>query len=147
MQAVVRDLNRVYRETPALWARDLDPGGFEWIDANDAGGNTFSFLRWDDQGGALACIVNFSAIPHHGYRIGLPFAGRWDEVLNTDADVYCGSGVGNFGAVEATDEAVARAAGVGDGAGPSARHGLAALDASLSPSLLRVRGNGPVLRP
>jgi 1,4-alpha-glucan branching enzyme len=104
VQAAVRDLNRVYRETPALWARDHDPGGFEWIDANDAGGNTFSFLRWDHHGGALVCIANFSSVPHHGYRIGLPFAGRWDEVLNTDADVYSGSGVGNFGAVEAGGE-------------------------------------------
>ncbi|HTY71414.1 MAG TPA: 1,4-alpha-glucan branching protein GlgB [Actinomycetes bacterium] len=104
MQAVVRDLNRVYRQTPALWARDHEPGGFEWIDANDAGGNTFSFLRWDHHGGALACVSNFAALPHHGYRLGLPFAGRWEEVLNTDADVYCGSGVGNLGAVEATQE-------------------------------------------
>jgi 1,4-alpha-glucan branching enzyme len=104
VQAAVRDLNRVYRETPALWARDHDAGGFEWIDANDAGGNTFSFLRWDHHGGALVCIANFSSVPHFGYRIGLPFGGRWDEVLNTDADVYAGSGVGNFGAVEAGEE-------------------------------------------
>jgi 1,4-alpha-glucan branching enzyme len=104
IQATVRDLNRIYKETPALWARDHDPGGFEWIDANDAGGNTFSFLRWDNEGGVIACIANFAATPHHGYRVGLPFAGRWDEVLNTDAEVYSGSGVGNFGAVEASDE-------------------------------------------
>jgi 1,4-alpha-glucan branching enzyme len=103
IQAVVRDLNRVYRETPALWARDHDPGGFEWIDANDAGGNTLSFLRWDHQGGVLACVANFASLPHHGYRLGLPFAGRWDEVLNTDADAYAGSGVGNLGSVEASD--------------------------------------------
>ena len=52
----------------------------------------------------LACVSNFSAVPHDGYRIGLPFAGRWDEVLNTDAEIYSGSGVGNLGAVEANNE-------------------------------------------
>jgi 1,4-alpha-glucan branching enzyme len=103
IQAVVRDLNRVYRETPALWARDHDPGGFEWIDANDASGNTLSFLRWDHHGGVLACIANFAALPHFGYRLGLPFAGRWEEVLNTDAETYAGSGVGNLGSVQATE--------------------------------------------
>ncbi len=100
----MRDLNRIYRETPALWARDLDPGGFEWIDANDAAGNTLSFIRWDDDGGALVCVANFSAMPHENYRIGLPSTGRWDEVLNTDADAYCGSGVGNLGSVLAVEE-------------------------------------------
>ncbi|HYN75855.1 MAG TPA: alpha amylase C-terminal domain-containing protein, partial [Candidatus Limnocylindria bacterium] len=100
----MRDLNRVYRETPAMWARDLDPGGFEWIDANDAAGNTLSFIRWDDDGGALVCVANFSAMPHENFRIGLPSTGRWDEVLNTDADAYCGSGVGNLGSVLAVEE-------------------------------------------
>ena len=109
----MRDLNRVYRETPALWARDLEPRGFEWIDANDAAGNTFSFLRWDDHGGALVCISNFSSVPHEGYRLGLPFGGRWDEVLNTDADVYSGSGVGNFGCRRGRRRGLARSARVG----------------------------------
>ena len=52
----------------------------------------------------MACVANFSPVPHENYRLGLPFAGTWDEVLNTDADVYFGSGVGNFGAVEAADQ-------------------------------------------
>ena len=64
----------------------------------------FSFLRYGDDGSVLACIANFAAVPHEGYRIGLPHAGRWDEVLNTDADLYVGSGVGNFGGVEAGAE-------------------------------------------
>ena len=104
VQSAVRDLNRVYSATPALWARDSDPGGFSWIDANDAGNNVFSFLRWGPDGSALACVANFSAVPHEGYRLGLPYGGRWDEVLNTDADLYCGSGVGNLGGVEAGPE-------------------------------------------
>ena len=97
----VCDLNSVYRATPALWQRDDDPGGFEWIDAGDAAGNIFTWLRWDNAGRPLACAVNFSPTPHEGYRIGLPLLGRWTEILNTDADVYGGSGVGNLGGVTA----------------------------------------------
>ncbi len=104
VQTLVHDMNRAYSGARALWTRDTDPGGFEWIDANDAGNNVFSFLRWGDDGSALACIANFAAVPHEGYRVGLPSAGRWDEVLNTDADLYEGSGVGNFGSVEAQPE-------------------------------------------
>ena len=104
VQTLVHDLNRVYADSRALWSRDSDPGGFGWIDANDAGNNVFSFLRYGDDGSVLACIANFAAVPHEGYRIGLPHAGRWDEVLNTDADLYVGSGVGNFGGVEAGTE-------------------------------------------
>jgi 1,4-alpha-glucan branching enzyme len=101
---LISDLNRLYRETDALWSLDSVPAGFRWIDANDAAGNAYSFLRFGADGSALACIANFASVPHEGYRLGLPFAGRWDEVLNTDADVYFGSGVGNFGAVEAVPE-------------------------------------------
>jgi 1,4-alpha-glucan branching enzyme len=101
---LISDLNRLYRDTGALWSLDTVPDGFRWIDANDAAGNVYSFLRFGTDGSALACVANFSAVPHEGYRLGLPFAGRWDEVLNTDADVYFGSGVGNFGAVEAVPE-------------------------------------------
>jgi len=101
---LIKDLNGIYRATPALWSRDTTEDGFHWIDANDASGNVYSFLRFGDDGSVLACIANFSAVPHEGYRLGLPFAGRWDEVLNTDAEVYFGSGVGNFGGVDATEE-------------------------------------------
>ena len=100
----VRDLNRVYKETPALWQRDHDPAGFEWINADDSANNVFSFLRWghDAAGGSvIACIANFAAVPHDGYRVPLPFAGQWDEVLNTDSELYSGSGVGNLGSVQA----------------------------------------------
>ncbi|MCW2530404.1 MAG: glgB [Pseudonocardiales bacterium] len=104
VQQVVRDLNRVYRETPALYSLDTNPAGFHWIDANDAAGNVFSFVRFGSDGSALACIANFSAAPHENYRIGLPRPGRWDEVLNTDADTYGGSGIGNLGGVDATED-------------------------------------------
>jgi 1,4-alpha-glucan branching enzyme len=101
---LVSDLNRVYKDTPALWSQDSDPAGFHWIDANDASGNVYSFVRFGSDGSMLACIANFSSVPHEGYRVGLPKAGRWDEVVNTDAGVYFGSDVGNFGGVDAVDE-------------------------------------------
>jgi 1,4-alpha-glucan branching enzyme len=101
---VVRDLNRVYRGSPALWERDAEPDGFQWIDANDAGRNTFSFLRRGTPGTPdLAVVANFSAVPHEGFRLGLPHTGEWEEVLNTDAEAYTGSGVGNLGSVVAVD--------------------------------------------
>ena len=65
----------------------------------------YSFLRFGADGSMLACVANFAAVPHDGYRVGLPRAGRWDEIVNTDAEVYFGSGVGNFGGVEATEHA------------------------------------------
>jgi 1,4-alpha-glucan branching enzyme len=102
VQRLVGDLNRVYRASPALWSQDTDPAGFAWIDANDSDNNTFSFLRWGSDGSVLACVVNFAAVPHEGYRLGLPRPGLWEESLNTDADLYAGSGVGNLGAVIAT---------------------------------------------
>jgi 1,4-alpha-glucan branching enzyme len=101
---LIRDLNHAYRETPALWTLDAEGAGFQWIDANDAEGNVFSFLRWGSDGSAVAVVANFSGGPHEGYRVGLPFAGEWREIVNTDAEIYAGSGVGNLGSVQATDE-------------------------------------------
>jgi 1,4-alpha-glucan branching enzyme len=86
-----------------MWARDLTPEGFRWIDANDAAGNTFTFIRQGPGGpeDVLVAAINFSGGPHFGYQLGLPLAGRWDEVLNTDAQSYYGSGVGNLGSITA----------------------------------------------
>ncbi len=98
------DLNRAYRAAPALWSLDGEPRGFEWIDANDSSGNVFSWLRWGADGSVVACVVNFSSVPRETYRLGLPHAGTWSEVLNTDAVAYGGSGVGNLGKVEASDD-------------------------------------------
>jgi len=101
VQSLVRDMNRVYVETPAMWSQDSAGSGFSWIDANDAPNNVFSFVRRGTDGSLLVCVANFAAVPHEQYRLGLPDAGRWEEVLNTDADGYAGSGVGNLGAIEA----------------------------------------------
>ncbi len=101
---LLRDLNAVYRASPALYSRDHDASGFAWIDANDAVGNTFSFLRYGTDGSAVACISNFAGVPHEDYRLGLPWPGTWREVVNTDAQAYAGSGVGNLGQVTASAE-------------------------------------------
>ncbi|MCT1639022.1 MULTISPECIES: 1,4-alpha-glucan branching protein GlgB [Dietzia] len=97
----VRDLNARYAENPGLWALDDDPSGFSWIDANDSEHNTLSFLRTDHDGSTIACVVNFSGAPLGDYRIGLPEGGYWEEILNTDAEAYEGSGAGNYGGVHA----------------------------------------------
>jgi 1,4-alpha-glucan branching enzyme len=101
---LVKQLNDVYKGTPALWTQDSDAAGFAWIDANDATGNVFSFLRFGSDGSALACIANFAGMPHEGYRVGLPWAGEWTEALSTDAEAFTGSGVGNGGAIMAAEE-------------------------------------------
>jgi len=94
----VRDLNRVLRAAPALHERDFDPGGFEWIDANDADQSVVSYVRWDREGrDPVVCACNFTPVPRHAYRMGVPSPGHWEEVLNSDAAVYGGSGQGNFG--------------------------------------------------
>ena len=103
MQRVVRDMNAAYRSTPALWQRDCDPLGFEWIDANDSSNNVFTWLRWDDEGRPVAVVCNMAPVTRLDYRLGLPYAGKWIEILNTDAEVYGGSGVGNLGAIQAQD--------------------------------------------
>ncbi|ART68866.1 1,4-alpha-glucan branching enzyme [Mycobacterium dioxanotrophicus] len=104
VQRLVRDLNGIYRSHPALWSRDTSHEGYSWIDANDSANNVLSFLRFGADGSMLACVINFAGTEHSQYRLGLPHTGTWNEVLNTDATLYNGSGIGNYGAVEATDE-------------------------------------------
>jgi 1,4-alpha-glucan branching enzyme len=97
-------MNAVYKEHPALWSQDTEAAGFSWIDANDSAGNVLSFLRFGADGSAVACVSNFAGMPHEDYRLGLPWAGEWREVVNSDAVEYNGSGVGNGGSVVATEE-------------------------------------------
>jgi 1,4-alpha-glucan branching enzyme len=104
VQRAVRDLNRFYRSHSAMWALDHSPQGFEWIDANDADRNVLAYLRRDDRGNVVAVVVNFSGVPHENYRLALPQGGTWVEAVNTDAEEYGGSGVGNLGQVEARPE-------------------------------------------
>ncbi len=101
----MEDLNRVYRAEPALYELDFSSGGFRWVDARDRDASVISFLRFGKaDGGAILAVCNFTPIPRYGYVLGVPFGGRWEEVLNSDAGVYGGSGTGNLGGVEAVDE-------------------------------------------
>ncbi|MHB1500448.1 MAG: 1,4-alpha-glucan branching protein GlgB, partial [Candidatus Dormibacteria bacterium] len=102
LQQLVRDLNRVYRQEPALHQLDFTPEGFRWIDASNADANVIAFVRFAADGQRhLACLCNLSPVPRHGYRIGLPGPGPYQEVLNTDSGYYQGSNQGNLGAIHA----------------------------------------------
>jgi 1,4-alpha-glucan branching enzyme len=104
LQKLVGQLNRLYRETPALWEQDNVSDGFEWIDGGNAAQNVLAFLRWSKDGTPLVGLFNFGGNPVGPYRVGLPFGGVWREALNTDAEEFGGSGVGNYGSVTALDE-------------------------------------------
>ncbi|HSZ82153.1 MAG TPA: 1,4-alpha-glucan branching enzyme, partial [Polyangia bacterium] len=100
LMAYVAELNRLYKAQPALHARDVGVEGFEWIDANDAENSVFSFLRkGKGPRDVLLAVFNCTPIPRREYRIGLPFAGKWRELLNSDAEMFGGSGLGNLGVV------------------------------------------------
>ncbi|MBN8883900.1 1,4-alpha-glucan branching enzyme [Salana multivorans] len=109
---LLRRLNTLYREHPALWADDFTPGGFQWLDANDGDRNVLAYFRTDaavagvplSEADVVVCVQSFSGMTHEDYRVALPFGGRWREVLNTDASEYGGYDVGNLGMVEARDE-------------------------------------------
>jgi 1,4-alpha-glucan branching enzyme len=102
MRDLVRDLNTIYRDEPALWEVDFSPEGFRWLEPNDAQSNVFAFMRISRDGERqLVCIANLSPVPREGYRIGLPKGGDWVELLNTDSTYYSGGGVGNMGKVTA----------------------------------------------
>jgi 1,4-alpha-glucan branching enzyme len=106
---LVRELNRLEAAEKALWWDDFSPDGFRWIDANDADHSVYSFLRFagggdgdGDGGRPVACVANFTPVPRHGYRVGLPTPGRWVELVGTDDERWGGSGITN--GVVVTDE-------------------------------------------
>jgi 1,4-alpha-glucan branching enzyme len=101
LQHWVRDLNRLYRAEPALHAGDCRAEGFEWIDSGDAANSVLSFLRRGGDGGTIVVVCNFTPMPRHNYRVGVPGGGFWREVLNSDAICYGGSGQGNLGGIDA----------------------------------------------
>ena len=92
LQLLFHDMNELYRANPALWALDTDPAGFQWIVGDDASANVFAWLRADADNHLVVCVSNFSASPHDHYRLGLPQAGPWREILNTNAACYDGNG-------------------------------------------------------
>jgi 1,4-alpha-glucan branching enzyme len=102
IQQWVKDLNRIYRDEPALHEQDCRPEGFEWIDCNDAESSTLSFLRKAQSADDVILVVcNFTPVPRLRYQVGVPRGGYWRELLNSDAPIYGGSGLGNLGGVEA----------------------------------------------
>jgi 1,4-alpha-glucan branching enzyme len=102
LQRWVADLNRVYRENAALHARDFAGDGFRWINRGDWEASVLTFLRMGPEGAPPVLVVcNFTPVPRYNYRVGVPRGGRWRELLNSDAEYYGGSGMGNQGAVEA----------------------------------------------
>ena len=106
VQRLVRDLNQLYKSSPALYSQDFTDAGFEWIDHQDAGRSLLSFLRKGRSGECMLVLSNFAPVVHKGFRIGVPFAGQWRERLNSDSAHYGGSNVGTpLGA--ARSEAVA----------------------------------------
>jgi 1,4-alpha-glucan branching enzyme len=101
LQRWLEDLNRAYRNEPALFTQDFTPAGFEWIDCNDVLQSVVTFLRKGRQGELILVACNFTPVPRHYYRVGVPVGGYWRELLNSDASVYGGSGHGNLGGQDA----------------------------------------------
>jgi len=103
VQDCVRDLNALYRSNPSLHVADCEADGFRWIVADDADQSVFAWLRLGDaEDPPIIVVCNFTPVPRHGYRIGVPADGEWTEILNTDGTQYGGSGVGNLGRAIAT---------------------------------------------
>jgi len=97
----VADLNHLYRSEPALYQRDFEQSGFEWVDCSDSEQSVLSFLRMPREGGAPVLVVcNFTPVPRHNYIVGVPYGGYWREIANSDAPLYGGSGMGNLGGVD-----------------------------------------------
>ena len=103
IQQLVADLNALYQAHSALWELDHEPSGFRWIDGGDANRNLLSFIREDSAGKQLVVVVNFAGNPHHDVVLGVDQPGEYRELLNTDAEVYGGSGQGNLGKISTSD--------------------------------------------
>ena len=102
LQRWVKELNRTYRTEKALYELDFDPAGFEWIDCNDTQQSTLSLIRKSrSTSEIMLTVLNFTPTPRYNYQVGVPRGGLWQEILNSDAEEYGGSGHGNFGGIEA----------------------------------------------
>jgi 1,4-alpha-glucan branching enzyme len=101
LQRWVEDLNKAYRTIPALHELDFSPDGFEWIDCCDSENSVVSLMRKSKSGDVVVIALSYTPLPRHNYAIGVPYGGQWQEILNSDAKIYGGSGQGNMGAVDA----------------------------------------------
>jgi 1,4-alpha-glucan branching enzyme len=100
LQLMMRDMNHLYRDIPALHEVDFESHGFEWIDCNDAQHSTISYIRRDKHGGFVVVVLNLTPVVRENYRLGVPEAGYYREVMNTDSELYGGSNIGNIGGVD-----------------------------------------------
>jgi 1,4-alpha-glucan branching enzyme len=101
MQQWVKDVNQFYLEQPALYEMDFDPRGFRWIEANDSDQSVFTYMRFaENPDDFLVVACNFTPVPRHNYRVGVPRPGYYKEMLNSDAETYGGGNVGNLGGVQ-----------------------------------------------
>ncbi|MDO5671197.1 MAG: alpha amylase C-terminal domain-containing protein, partial [Corynebacterium sp.] len=99
---LVKDIHWVYRSSPALYSQDHDPAGFQWIKGDDAANNLLAYVRWGNDGSALLSVINLSGTSQPAYKLGIPRAGDWELVLNTDDAKYQGAG-NNIAQVVSTD--------------------------------------------
>jgi 1,4-alpha-glucan branching enzyme len=102
IQLLVGELDRLYRTEPALHELDCERDGFHWLVVDDAEHSTMAYERIAKDGARVVIALNFTPLPRHNYRVGVTAAGWWDELLNTDATTFGGSGVGNLGSLEAS---------------------------------------------
>jgi 1,4-alpha-glucan branching enzyme len=107
VQRLLRDLNRLYASTSALHQRDCEASGFRWVIGDDRANSVFAFLRLAaDASSPILSVCNMTPVPRHGYRVGVPRAGIWREIFNSDSGLYGGSNMGNAGAVHTTQGAM-----------------------------------------
>ena len=104
LQLMMRDLNHLYKDEPALHEVDFDGAGFQWIDCNDAAQSVLSFIRRDKNGGEVIVVMNLTPVPRENYRLGVPQAGTYQEIFNTDLDTFGGSNLGNADGVQSDEQ-------------------------------------------
>ena len=109
---LVRDLNHLYREKPALHARDCEGEGFRWLIGDDQENSVFAWARLAPGAAPIVVVSNFTPVVRENYRVPLPAGGEWREIINTDADAYGGSGQGNGGSVSAEEDNEGRVSAV-----------------------------------
>jgi 1,4-alpha-glucan branching enzyme len=106
VQTLVRDLNRLHRDLPALHQVDCSPAGFEWVQSDAGDVSVYAWLRWNyDRSQCVLAIFNMTPVPRLGYRVGVPHGGRWKTILNTDSSAYAGSEYAGPDSMEAEEHA------------------------------------------